>query len=167
MLLAMAYVVARPRGRFEIRESVHTPKGPRARTLANFEQLTDKVLDAASRRASRPFDADAVRASGRKAITSAAARRHSGRGRLGGVATPVRQGRRRFVESSRRMAAAVESRPPPTGSTRDPGDALIDLLGLVAQVSAYKAPRPQEPLLFPPLARLRAERAARTVGGTD
>ena len=40
----MAYVVARPRGRFEIRESVHTPKGPRARSLANFAHLTDEVL---------------------------------------------------------------------------------------------------------------------------
>lgn len=146
---------------------MHTPKGPRARTLANFEQLTDKVLDAARRRASRPFDADAVRASGGRAVTSAAARRRPGHGRLGGVATPVRQDRRRFVESSRRMAAAVESRPPPAGSTRDPGDALMDLLGLVAQVSVFKAPRPPEPLRFPPLARLRAERAARIAVAQD
>ena len=150
----MAYVVARPRGRFEIRESVHTPKGPRARTLANFEQLTDKVLDTARLRASRPFDVDAVRASAEKASASAAARR-SGRGHLGGLATPHRPEMRRFAESSRRMAAALEARPPSAGSARDPGDALIDLLDLVAQVSAFRAPRPPEPLRFPPLARLR------------
>jgi hypothetical protein len=151
----MAYVVARPKGRFEIRESVHTPKGPRARTLANFEQLTDKVLDTARLRASRPFDLDAVRASAEKASASAAARR-PGRGHLGGVATPRRLEMRRFAESSRRMAAALESRPPSAGSARDPGDALIDLLDLVAQVSAFRAPRRPEPLRFPPLARLRA-----------
>jgi hypothetical protein len=151
----MAYVVARPRGRFEIRESVHTPKGPRARTLANFEQLTDKVLDTARLRASRPFDLDAVRASAEKASASAAARR-AARGPLGGVAAPRRLEMRRFAESSRRMAAALESRRPPAGSARDPGDALIGLLDLVAQVSASQAPRRPEPLRFPPLARLRA-----------
>ena len=151
----MAYVVARPKGRFEIRESLHTPKGPRARTLANFEQLTDKVLDTARLRASRPFDLDAVRASAEKASASAAARR-PGRGRLGGVSTPPRGEMRRFAESSRRMAATLESRPASAGSTRDPGDALIDLLGVVAQVSAFRAPRRPEPLRFPHLARLRA-----------
>ena len=157
----MAYVVARPRGRFEIRESVHTPKGPRARTLANFESLTDKVLDTARQRASRPFDTDAVRASAFKAGTKADARRRTSRRRLGGVATPARPEMRRFVESSRRMAASLEPRPPPDGAPRDPGDALIDLLDLVAQISAFQDPRRPEPLRFPPLARLRAARLAR------
>ncbi len=54
----MAYVVARPKGRFEIRESVHTHKGPRARSLANFARLSDEVLATARRRASRPFDTE-------------------------------------------------------------------------------------------------------------
>ena len=58
------------------------------------------------------------------------------------------------------MAATLEPRPPSPDSTRDPGDALIDLLGLVAQVSAFGPPRHEEPLRFPPLAKLRAERAA-------
>lgn len=153
--MAMAYVVARPKGRFEIRESVHTPKGPRARTLANFEQLTDKVLDTARLRASRPFDPDAVLASAEKARRVAAARR-PGQGRLGGVATPRRRVIRQFAESSRRMAAALESRPQPAGSAADPGNALIDLLELVAEVSAFGVPRHPQPLRFPPLARLRA-----------
>ncbi|MDR3647965.1 MAG: hypothetical protein P4L20_02640 [Acidimicrobiales bacterium] len=140
----MAYVVARPRGRFEIRESVHTPKGPRARSLAGFTSLTDEVLATAGRRATRPFDAEAVRASAARA----------------GAPTPRHRSpeMRQFVESSRRMAAALES-PPAAASRRDPGDALMDLLGLVAQVSAYQAPRPKEPLRFPPLARLWAARA--------
>jgi hypothetical protein len=151
----MAYVVARPKGRFEIRESVHTAKGPRARTLANFEQLTDKVLDTARHRAIRPFDLDAVRASAERARVTAAIRR-AGQGPLGGAAAPGRREMRRFAEASRRMAATIEARPPPAGPARDPGDALIDLLDLVAQVAAFQTPRRPEPLRFPPLARLRA-----------
>ena len=159
----MAYVVARPRGRFEIRESVHTPKGPRARSLANFEHFTDEVLEAARRRASRPFDPEAVRASARKAETSAAARRRPGQGRLGGVATPVRPEARRFVESSRRMARSLETRPlgPGGSATRDPGDTLIDLLDFADQITAFTPARAPEELGFPPLAPLVAGTAAR------
>jgi hypothetical protein len=142
----MAYVVARPKGRFEIRESVHTPKGPRARSLASFTRLTDEVLTRAGRRATRPFDAEAVRSSAARA--AAPTQRHR--------SPEMRQ----FVESSRRMAAALESPTPPAGSTRDPGDALIALLGVVAQVGAFGPSRAREPLRFPPLARLRAARAA-------
>lgn len=66
----MAYVVARPasrpdgRGasRYEIRESVSTPAGPRARTLATFRVLTASVIAEAAGRARRPFDAGKVRA---------------------------------------------------------------------------------------------------------
>ncbi len=66
---------------------------------------------------------------------------------------------RRFVESSRRMAASLDSWPAETVPTRDPGDALIDLLDLTAQIRSFKVPRRPEPLQFPSLARLRAERA--------
>src|SRR6516162_7999350 len=106
----MAYVVSRPRGRFEIRESVHTPRGPRARSLANFSRLTDEVLAIARRRASRPFDAEAVRVSAGRAGVEVDAR---GRRRAQGGAH-TRSPRielpeaRRFVESSRRMAATLE-----------------------------------------------------------
>ena len=164
----MAYVVARPRGRFEIRESVHTPKGSRARSLASFTELSDEVLDKAGQRASRPFDADAVRASAARA--GVPTRRH----RAAEIRQPeirqpeVRQAEmqkpemQKFVESSRRMAAALETRPGGAGSSpsRDPGDALIDLLDLVSQVSAFGPARRPEPLRFPPLARLRAARLA-------
>jgi len=146
----MAYVVTRPRGRFEIRESVHTDKGPRARSLASFTELSDEVLARAHNRASRPFDPEAVRASAERAlaITAAPTPRHG------------RPQTRKFVESSRAMARALEARPRRGASRRDPGDALIDLLGLVAQVSAFGPRRAREPLRFPPLARLRAARAA-------
>ena len=152
----MAYVVARPKGRFEIRESVHTPKGPRARSLANFKELDDEVLARARKRASRPFDPDVVRVAAARAATARNAPSPIPRHQLPAT--------RQFVEASRRMAAALESRPRPAGSTRDPGDALIDLLGLVAQVGAFRPPRDPEPLRFPPLARLRA---ARLAGASD
>ncbi len=144
-IVGMAYVVARPGGRFEIRESVHTPNGPRARSLANFAQLSDEVLATARRRATRPFDADAVRASARR------------RG------VPVGHGRRNdmrhFVESSRRMAASLETRPPDTAAAgrRDPGEALIDLLNFAEQIAPFTPRRPLEGLAFPPLGQVRQQ----------
>ncbi len=142
----MAYVVARPKGRFEIRESVHTAKGPRARSLAGFTRLTDEVLATAGRRATRPFDAEKVRASATRA--AAATPRH------------LRPDTRQFVESSRRMARSLERVRPPADRP-DPGDALIGLLGFVARVKPFGPARPPAPLGFPPLARLRAERMGR------
>ena len=142
-IVGMAYVVTRPKGRFEIRESVHTARGPRARSLANFAQLTDEVLATAEVRASRPFDAGAVRASARRAGVPVRTRRRR-QGTIGAAEA------RHFVESSRRMAASLETRPT-APVVRDPGDALIDLLGLVAQVKAFTPDRAPEPLGFPPL----------------
>jgi hypothetical protein len=156
-LVGMAYVVARAKGRFEIRESVHTPKGPRARSLANFAVLTDDVLERARQRANRPFDAAAVRVAAERAARPREAAT---------AATPSprheRPETRRFVEASRRMARELE-RLPDESSRQDPGDALVDLLGLVAQIAPLRPPRAvPEPLQFPPLARLRAETAARS-----
>ena len=152
----MAYVVARPKGRFEIRESVHTPKGPRARSLANFADLTDDVLARAGGRASRPFDAEAVRKSARRA--GVPIRR---RPREAGAAGTSRTSRH-FVVSSRRMAASLDpSRPARAAGRRDAGEALIDLLGFVEQVRAFTPDRPAEPLGFPPLARVVQETSER------
>jgi hypothetical protein len=145
----MAYVVTRPNGRFEIRESVQTAKGPRARSLANFSVLTDAVLARAAGRATRPFDAEGVRAGSRRAGAP------NDTGPAPGAAPGP--GRPSFVAASRRMARSLEPRP---GAPRqDPGDALIDLLGFVGQISAFRPARPPEPLRFPPLARLRSERS--------
>jgi len=70
----MTYVVARADGgsnrgpngggakRYEVRESISTPAGPRARTLATFRVLTASVLSEAAAKARRPFDAAKVRA---------------------------------------------------------------------------------------------------------
>lgn len=61
-----------------------------------------------------------------------------------------------FVESSRRMARSLESSAP--AARPDPGDILIALLGFVDQISPFLPTSDPEPLRFPPLARLRAER---------
>ena len=61
----MAYLYARGR-RVEIRESRSTPAGPRSFTLAGFRgALTPDVLAQAASRATRPFDAEALRESAR------------------------------------------------------------------------------------------------------
>ena len=153
----MAYVVARPKGRFEIRESVHTPKGPRARSLANFAVLSDEVLERARSRARRPFDVEAVRAATERAVVG----RHEvpETQTAGGAAATVPRHEqpqtRQFVEAARRMVRSLERLPKPE-DRRDPGDALLDLLELVAISAASRSPRPPEPLGFPLLADLRA-----------
>jgi hypothetical protein len=140
----MAYVVARPKGRFEIRESLHTPNGPRARSLAGFDVLSDAVLAKAARRAQRPFDVGAVIASGRRAGAPTTV------GSTGEGETD--DSRRHFVEASRRMARALQR--PPALRPVDPGAALIELLGFADAVTRNQPPRPPEPLEFPVLSRL-------------
>jgi hypothetical protein len=149
--VGVAYVVARPKGRFEIRESLHTAAGPRARSLAGFAVLTDAVLAKAAQRAQRPFDAEAVVASGRRAGAPVAALKGS-RGKAYG--SP-----KRFVEASRRMARTFQR--PPTLRPADPGASLIDLLGFADAVTHGRPVRSFEPLEFPVLLGLiRARRGA-------
>lgn len=63
----MAYLRLRPDGRAEIRESLLTDAGPRARTLATFRgALRPDVLERAARRARRPFDREALLARARE-----------------------------------------------------------------------------------------------------
>jgi hypothetical protein len=146
----MAYVVARRNGRFEVRESLHTPKGPRARSLANFETLTYKVLETAAGRATRSFDADTVIASARRAgapVTAAT-----------GVAGGIQGSSQRFVEASRRMARSM--RRASSSKQTDPGTSLIELLGFVDAVNRSQPARPFEPLTFPVLSRLVEGRSA-------
>lgn len=162
----MAYVVARRNGRFEIRESVHTLNGPRARSLVNFAELTDDVLERARQRATRPFDEEAVRESARLAAKpeGAPVRARAVAGRTAATVPRHEQPEmRRFVEATRRMVRSLEHLPEPS-ARRDPGDAFIGLIEVVANVTAFGPARPREPLRFPPLARLRA---ARNAAGED
>ncbi len=158
----MAYVVARRNGRFEIRESLHTPSGPRARTLAGFGGvLSEEVLARAGARARRPFDPAAVLASGRRAGAEVAARarrtlpeRQQGTPPERGAARTESGGR--FLAASGRMARSV--RRVAQTERMAPGDALIDLLGFADAVAASQPARRAGPLAFPALARLLAER---------
>jgi hypothetical protein len=149
----MAYVVARAAGRFEIRESVHTPKGPRARSLANFTLLTNQVLATAAGRATRDFDTQAVLASARKAGAPAAPTgAHADHREAPGTPGHTDGSYRGFVESSRRMVEVLERTL--GGHRSDPGTALIDLLGFADAIVGSQPSQPFEPLAFPVLARL-------------
>jgi hypothetical protein len=63
----MAFVVPAKSGRFEIRESSNTAKGPRSRTLASFRELDDEVVAKAREKAGRPLDAEKLRHAARRA----------------------------------------------------------------------------------------------------
>jgi hypothetical protein len=151
--VGVAFVVTRPNGRFEIRESVHTPDGPRARSLAGFRVLTDEILAKAAERAQRPFDAETVLASGRRAgaTTMLGAWRKTGEPSKAGDAP------RRFVDASRRMARALQR--PPAATRADPGTTLIELLGFADAVACSQPARPFAPLEFPVMSRLRRDSA--------
>lgn len=149
-LVGMAYIVARPGGRYDIRESVHTDRGPRARSLANFAVLTDEVLAKAAGRATRPFDPRAiVRAARRRKVPTRGLRR-----------TRTEQ----FVIASRRLASELDQAPAPGSAARsgEPGRALIELIGFAEEVARHKRghPRPDEALGYPVLSRLAGERRA-------
>ncbi|HTA13906.1 MAG TPA: hypothetical protein VK781_03520 [Solirubrobacteraceae bacterium] len=145
----MAFVVARRGGRFEIRESLHTASGPRSRTLAGFDVLTEETLTAAARRAQRPFDVEAVIRSGRRAGA-----------RVRVPTSGANRARDRFLAGSKRMASALDQSSP-VGPRTDAGVALLELLGFADAVTASQPPRPFEPLEFPALARLARAQAGR------
>lgn len=63
----MAFIVPTKRGKFEIRESHSTPKGPRSRTLATFSELNDEVIEKARARATKPPPAEHLRKAARRA----------------------------------------------------------------------------------------------------
>jgi hypothetical protein len=50
----MAYVVATKPGRFEVRESVSTPQGPRSRTLAGFREMTAETVKRVQENSEKP-----------------------------------------------------------------------------------------------------------------
>ncbi len=143
----MAYVVARRGGRFEIRESLHTANGPRARTLAGFGVLTDDIMAAAAKRAQRPFDAEAVIRSGRRAGA-----------RVLVATSGASRARDRFLAGSRNMASAL-GKPSAAVARADPGVALMELLSFADMVRASQPPRPFEPLAFPSLSHLAEQRS--------
>jgi hypothetical protein len=63
----MAFIVPTRPGRYEIRESHGTPKGPRSQTLASFRELTDEVIERAREKATQPPSAEELRRAARRA----------------------------------------------------------------------------------------------------
>ena len=160
----MAYVVPRRNRRFEVRESLHTPRGPRARTLASFGVLTDEILATAAAKAERTFDVQAVLASGRRAgapVTatigaegSAGATDEDSAQSTTDAESETGGATNGFVESSRRMARTLGQAPTARQRQAEPGTALIDLLGFADAVTRGQPTRPFEPLAFPVLRTL-------------
>jgi len=54
----MAYVVATKPGRYEVRESKSTPKGPRSHTLVSFRELTAETIEKVREKSERPPTAE-------------------------------------------------------------------------------------------------------------
>ena len=149
----MAFIVRRPAGRWEIRESYSTAEGPRARTLVTFKSLSPHVIERAVRTANSPVDRGGlIRAAKRIGVPveqpegdalAQSLLRSLARGervrpglrkllieRLGG--TPKQQ-----IDES--VADWIGASP------KDRGAALVDLLGLVDRL-----PKPRRtPLRFP------------------
>lgn len=63
----MTYIAPAKGGRFEIRESHSTPKGPRSRTLVSFRELDDSVIARAREKATKAPDAAEMRRAARRA----------------------------------------------------------------------------------------------------
>lgn len=63
----MAFIVPTRKGSFEIRESHSSPHGPRSRTLANFRELNDEVIEKARAKAANPPSAEELRRAARRA----------------------------------------------------------------------------------------------------
>ncbi|MGH9040731.1 MAG: hypothetical protein ACRDZ3_10935 [Acidimicrobiia bacterium] len=155
----MAFVVERKPGHWEIRESVHTSSGPRARTLATFRTLTDAILDRASAAASRAFDPDEIRAAAWRAgvpvgepVADQAARRILAEAAAGRLPAP---GLRRLLVDRLagagplpELASAGTAPEWAAASLEERGRALWDLLELTDHLPA----RRRGALRFPRLA---------------
>ena len=135
----MAFVVARPGGRFEVRESHATPHGPRARTLATFATLDDAVVAHVIERAESPIDVQhlvhAARRAGAPVTVGASPADAAARALL----AEIRAGHRPSPALAAALSEAVEPSTPVSDSVRaaaawsgttreERGDALRDLL---------------------------------------
>ncbi|HEX5065518.1 MAG TPA: hypothetical protein VFY49_05350 [Myxococcota bacterium] len=165
----MAYLARRPGGRFDIRESVLTARGPRSRTLATFRgSLTPEVLERAGRRATRPLDVALLRARAEALGIPLSERRHDRAARellaalrAGAALDPA------LAHLLREALAAQPAAPPPDAlqeasewigaSDALRGRALRDLLRVSDRIVRSRAPVQERPQArFP---RIRSRRA--------
>lgn len=159
----MAFVVQRADGRFEIRESVTTPAGPRAHTLASFRVLNDRVIGQARARARRPFDAPKIRARARalgvperRDAASVSARALIGQLREGEQLPPALRAElgRRLSNGNTEYSDALEGALEWIGADdARRGRALRDLLRLASAIPSRRRPGP---LVFPRLVSARS-----------
>lgn len=161
----MAFVVPAKSGRFEIRESASTPKGPRSRTLASFRELDDDVIERAREKAGKAIDAAELRRGAKRAgapVARPAADRAAreliaelGKGRGPSptlrrmLLDLLRDGRRDGSRQSPTEEAEHEVAEWMAASPRERGKTLIDLL-LLADALPHGGRR-EKPLRYPRL----------------
>ncbi len=156
----MATVIQRADGRFEIRESLVTPKGPRSRTLAIFSSLSVGVLDRAQRRATRPFDRAMVRQRAMRIGAPWTGPSALAESRAVLAALASRELPATFVAALRESTASNDSDLPDTipsmlewigASDEQRGRALRELLRFADRVQRSRGVSPRRDLFYPPI----------------
>jgi len=158
----MAYVIPRSTGRWELRESHATHRGPRSRTLASFRSLSDEVIDRARSRATKALAREDIRAAARRAgaPVDVAAADHAASELL----KELEAGREPSPALRKLLVDGLGDGPPDvdlanartgamwlTATAQERGDALADLL-LLADAIPRRPNR--EPLRFPRLGKV-------------
>ena len=151
----MACITSRKNGRWELRESVSTERGPRSRTLASFRELTPQVLAHARARADHPLtEAEVVRAARRAGAPIAPDPVGE---RAAGLLADLVSGRRPRPALARLLRSALgEGGESPShaelavarwigASAEERGETLRDLLLLADRLPAPRRRRPRFP----------------------
>lgn len=161
----MAFIVPTKPGRFEVRESRATPKGPRSRTLVSFGELTEETIAKTQEKASKPVSAAELRRAARK-VSAPVERRpveraareliaELGKGRMLDpnlrhmLLDLLENGRREGRQPSRRDEASHEVAEWMAATPAEKGRALVDLLLLADALPS--GGRRGKPLAFPRL----------------
>ena len=147
----MACVVKSKGASWEVRQSVHTPAGPRSRTLATFQELTPEVAALAAKRSATPLTSAQLQTAARRAgapvaqpPAEQAARRlltelAAGRKPRGVLARLLAD---RLGNSGQALSDAQLAASQWLGATaEDRGAALVDLLLLTDALPAPTRPR--------------------------
>ncbi len=165
----MAYVVPTKRGRFEVRESRNTPKGPRSRTLVSFRELTGETIAKARAKAAKPPSAEELRRAARRVGAPVAGRpvdraareliAELGKGRkLDPTLRHILIDQLQENRKDRAELSANESGPSVAAwmaaTPEERGKALVDLLLLTDSLPSGR--RKKEPLCFPRLDSVRS-----------
>jgi hypothetical protein len=161
----MTFIVPTKGGRFEVRESRATAKGPRSRTLASFTELTDEVIEKARARATTTPEPSELRRAARRA--GAAVRRPPAERAARELISELAKGRRldprlrQILLELLQNGYREDAKPSPANEAErsvalwlaatpeERGEALVDLLLLADALPS--AGRRGKPLRFPRL----------------